>query len=100
MRQPSLRFSWQAPQERTDGAALTPEEINKLHYRLYENGDLAVDDIGLLNFELLMSDKAHGSYTYTVTAVLYGLESPPSEPAVVNFIPPAAPRNFAVSWID
>jgi len=100
MRQPSLRFSWQAPLERTDGSLITPEEENKISYRLYENDQLVVDDIGLLNFELLMENKLHGTYKYHATAVLYGLESPPSEVVIVNFIPPAAPRSFSVFWID
>jgi hypothetical protein len=98
MRQPSLLFSWHAPTQRTDGSDLAADDINKLKYRLYEDGELAVDDIGVLNFELLMTDKPQQTYTYTVKAVLYGLESPPSDPVAVNFIAPAAPLGFAVSW--
>lgn len=100
--QPSIQFSWQAPADRTDGTALTPEEINALSYRLHENGELAVDQIAEVNFTLLMEGKPHGQYTYTLTAVeaLRGLESPPTEPVVINFIPPAAPVGFAASWIE
>jgi hypothetical protein len=96
---PRLLFSWGAPTGRTDGTQLTADEINKLNYRLYEDGALVVDDIGVLNFELLMNDKAEGTYSYTVTAVLYGLESAHSEPALVNFIRPAAPTNLIAEWV-
>ncbi len=100
--QPSILFSWSAPAGRTDGTALTPEETSALTYRLYENGELAVDTIGELEFTLLMEGKPHGQYTYTATAVeaLRGLESPPTEPVIINFIPPAAPTNFVASWIE
>ncbi len=100
--QPSILFNWGAPADRTDGTALTPQEIDALTYRLYENGKLAVDDIGERQFTLLMEGKPHGQYTYTATTVeaLRGLESPPTEPVIINFIPPAAPTNFVASWIE
>ncbi|MFO8008711.1 MAG: hypothetical protein R6V05_13350, partial [Candidatus Brocadiia bacterium] len=78
MRQPSLKFSWNAPKVNTEGEPLAEEEINNLEFRIYENGELAVDEIGEIDFELLMEDKPEGQYEYTMTAVLYGLESPHS----------------------
>jgi len=98
MRQPSLLFSWTNPTQRTDESELTPEEINKLSYRLHQNGEMIVDDIGEINFELLMDGEEFGPRDYTVTAVLYGLESPHSEPVTVNFTPTKAPTSLQVQW--
>jgi hypothetical protein len=100
MRQPGLLFSFQAPTQRSDGKPLTDSEIAALHYRLYENGQLALDNIAVFEFEYLMKDKPQGEYDFTMTSVLYGIESDPASVPTVNFIQPAAPRNFAVSWIE
>jgi len=69
-------------------------------YNLYENGELIVPDIGVLNFSLLMDGKPEGSYDYYVTAVDAdrGLESAPSNTVTADFFVPAAPTNLAVSW--
>lgn len=100
MRKPSLRISWIQPEARTDDTPLTDEERNRLVYRLYENGELAVDEIAELDFNLLMEDRPEGYYDLYVTAVLFGLESPPSDEVRVPFFTPAAPRDFAVSWSE
>lgn len=69
-------------------------------FRLYENDQLAVDDIGELNFSLLMDGKPNGDYRYHVTAVDSdtNLESVPSNSVAVNFRQPAAPTGFKGSW--
>jgi hypothetical protein len=98
MRQPSIRINWEAPTENTDGSSIPDPSV--LTYRLYEDGALAVDEIAALNFELLMDGREQRPYTYTVTAVRFGLESPQSEPAVANFTVPTAPTNVTVEWFD
>lgn len=95
----SLRFSWQSPVERTDGTQLSDEEINALSYTLYEDDVPVVEDIAAIEFELLMDGKPEKQYKYAVTASLYRLESPQSEPVFVNFIRPTAPMSFGFSWI-
>jgi hypothetical protein len=100
MSQKSLLFSWTNPTQRTDESELTPDEINGLSYRLYEDGELIVDDIGEINFDLLLSGDESGVRSYTVTAVLgiEKLESPHSVPVAVNFTPAKAPTNLQVQW--
>ena len=65
-------------------------------FRLYENGQKVVDDIGEMKFSLLMDSHAHATYTYVVTAVDAdkGLESTPSNSVRIPFFPPAAPTGF------
>lgn len=84
----SIRFLWEHADPHPD----------QVHFRLYENGEQAVDDIGEMNFELLMNDKPPGEYVYTVTAVRFGLESQHSEPVTANFTRPAAPTGLSASW--
>jgi hypothetical protein len=72
---------------------------NEVSFRLYENSDLAVDEIGELNFSLLMDEKEFGDYEYYVTAVRNGLESAPSNAVVVNFTMPAAPTNLRAELV-
>ena len=98
MRQPSIRINWQAPTENVDGSAIPDPSV--LTYRLYEDGKLVVDEIAALNFELLMEGREQKAYSYTLTAVRFGLESPQSEPAIANFIPPTAPSGVTVEWFD
>ena len=98
MRQPSVRFSWQAPTHLSDNTPITDTSV--MTYRLYEDKVLAVDDIAVVNFELLMQDRPHKRYTYTVTAVRNGLESVHSNEVFVDFIPPNAPSNLEVVWFD
>ena len=98
MRKPSLRISFNPPALRTDGSALSPEDINKLWYRLYIDDEMVLDDIGRLEFEYLMEGEPEGVKEVQMTAVLYGLESPRSEVIPVNFIAPAAPRNIIVGF--
>jgi hypothetical protein len=73
--------------------------VNEVSFRLYENSDLAVDEIGELNFSLLMDEKEFGDYEYYVTAVRNGLESEPSNTVVVNFTMPAAPTNLRAELV-
>ena len=96
MRQPSLKISFNPPLERTDGVALTEEEVSKLWYRLYINDVMVLDDIGRLELTYLMEDEEEGVKDVEMTSVLYGLESPKSDPVTINFISPAAPRNLSV----
>lgn len=98
MRKPSLHISFKPPLERTDGTALSEEDVKNLWYRLYVNGEMVLDDIGEMEFDFLMEDEPHGVKEVTMTSVLYGLESPQSGAVLVNFIPPAAPRDLAVEW--
>jgi len=98
MRQPSIRINWVAPTQNVDGSPIPDPSV--LTYRLYEDGELAVDDIGALNFELLMEGREQRAYTYTVTAVRLGLESAQSNPVTANFISPTAPTSVTVEWFD
>lgn len=84
----SIRFEWQHEDPHP----------GQVHFRLYEDGEMAVDNIGQMNFELLMAGKPQGEYVYTVTAVRFGLESQHSEPVTANFTRPAAPTGFSASW--
>ena len=100
MRQPSLRFSYQAPTTRTDGSEIPVSEQEKITYRLYDadTGDLLIDDIATLQLEYLMGDKPYDDYGFIFRSVLYGLESPDSEVIRVPFVPPQVPMNIEVSW--
>lgn len=90
----SIEFRWSHDGRREDGSV-----VSGLHYRLYENGQLAVDDIAELHFSLLMEGKAFGKYAYHVTAVdMMGLESPPSNTKDIDFFRPSAPTGLTASF--
>ena len=72
---------------------------SEVNYRLYEGGELAVDNIAEPNFSLTMDGKEYGDYSYYVTAVRNGLESPPSNTVIVNFTLPEAPTNLQFGWV-
>lgn len=84
--QPHIPFIW-------DYNNQSKEEI---HFRLYEDSKLVVDNIGEMNFVLLMEDKEHKEYTFYVTSVRtnYNLESDPSNSFTVDFVKPPSPENF------
>jgi hypothetical protein len=84
-----LRFVWEHQDDHPD----------LVTFRLYEDGVLAVDSIGAMNFDLLMEDKEYGVYNYHVTAVRFGLESAPSETVTANFTPPSAPTGLSASLV-
>jgi len=86
MSQPHIPFKWD----------YDASQLEAVHFRLYEDGEMIVDNIGELNFNLLMGDKDYKNYEYHVTAVRtdFDIESEPSNPYTVNFTRPAAPTNF------
>ena len=93
-----ITFTWTHGGQRESGE---PVDVAELEFRLYENGEMIVDNIGELQFSLLMDDKPNGVYKYEVTAVdRNGLESDPSNTIEVNFYPPAAPDGLTASWAD
>lgn len=71
----------------------------EVEFRLYENGVLAVDNIGERNLTLLMDGKTYGDYDYYVTSVRNGIESAPSNTVTVNFTVPEAPTNLQFGWV-
>jgi len=85
----TIRFSYEHP------AADDP----LLSFRLHENGELAVQDIGGLEFDLLMDGKPEGEYRFFFTAYRLGFESQPSEEIVVNFTRPLPPTNLTFRWM-
>ena len=91
MSQPHIPFKWD----------YDASQIENVHFRLYEDGEMIVDNIGELNFNLLMDDKDYKNYEYYVTAVRtdFDIESEPSNPYTVNFTRPAAPTNFRAEWV-
>jgi len=82
-----LDFSWQYAAE---------ADHPHVFFRLYENGQKVVDDIGEMKFSLLMDDHAHATYSYAVTTVDADsrLESTPSNAIKIPFFPPAAPTGL------
>lgn len=86
----SILFNW------------THENPEGLTYRLFEDGELVVDEIGEMNFTLLMNGKPYKEYSYHVTAYdpRTKLESEASNVVTVNFMIPAAPRELRASWVD
>jgi hypothetical protein len=88
MSQPHIPFKWDYDQP----------YVADVHFRLYEDGELVVDDIGELHFDLLMEGKELKEYTYHVTAVRseFDIESDPSNSLMVPFTKPAAPTNFRI----
>lgn len=79
----------------------THDNPEGLTYRLYEDGTLAVDDIGEMKFTLLMEGKPYKAYGYHVTAYdsRTKLESEASNVVTVNFTIPAAPTDLRASWL-
>ena len=69
------------------------------YFRLYENGLMVVDNIGELNFSLLMDGKGYADYKYSVTTFDPDsmLESVHSNEVPYHFFPPAAPAGLSVS---
>jgi len=96
--QAHIEFSWNAPTTRTDGTPLTEEDMAALDYLLFESGNVVAEDVGELQFSLLMDGEPEGQKSYTVAARQYGLVGPQSEPVTINFIPPAAPTNLKAEW--
>lgn len=90
MATPHLQINW----------THTDPEPHQVTFRLYENDVVIVDNIGEMKFSLLMDEKAHGVYEYSVDAVKYGIASDRSNSAAVNFTAPAIPANLTVSWIE
>jgi len=88
MSQPHILFAWDYDQ---------PYAAD-VHFRLYEDGEMVLDNIGELNYSLLMEGKEYKSYDFWVTAVKsqYGIESEPSNTVTVNFTQPAAPTNLRI----
>jgi len=66
-------------------------------FKLYENGEMIIDEIAELNFVLLMTGKDYGEYTYQVQADKLGMLSDMSEPVTLNFTRPATPTNVTAS---
>lgn len=85
---PSLNFKWEHP------------TLENQTFSLYENDKKVVGDIAALNFSLDMTGKSNGVYSYTMTTydTKTRLESIHSQPLKVNFVVPAAPTGFSVSW--
>lgn len=84
MSTPSILFQWE----------YNYPYVDEVNFRLYENGNVVVDDIGELHFVLLMDGKEYGDYQYQVTAFRNGIESTPSNTVNVDFTQPAAPTNL------
>ena len=84
-----LNFNW-------DHSAPT-----NLEYRLYEDGAMIGDNIGVLNFSLSMEGKQPNTYSYYVTAVdlTTKLESVPSGAVSINFTLPSPPTGLVASLI-
>lgn len=95
---PSLLFSWS--QVTTDTSGNTVNDPTAIVYRLYEDGQMIVDNIGEIEFSLLMTGKEHKAYSYYVTALdnTTKLESVPSNSVSVNFTLPAAPAGLSVKY--
>ena len=92
-----IEFSWTHEGKRENGDDI---DVLSLSYRLYEGNELIVDDIGEMQFSLLMADKPYANYEYSVTAVdRSGLESERSNTVTVVFFPPAAPSGFTASFV-
>jgi hypothetical protein len=85
MSSPHIPFKWD-------------HEGGSVYFRLYENGELIVNNIAEPYFDVLMKDKEYGDYDYHVTAVRkdFDIESAPSNTYTVNFTQPAAPTNLRV----
>lgn len=86
-----LNFSWSTSQS---------EANPQVEYRLYENGEMIIDNIAELQFTLLMTDKEPDTYAYHVTATdeRNGLESAPSNVVEVAFFPPVAPSGLSATF--
>lgn len=78
-----------------------------IHFRLYEKlegaeaGEMIIDNIGALNYSLLMNGKPPGKHEYWATTVSTefieaGWESEASNSLIVDFTQPAAPTNFRI----
>ena len=88
----SIYFNWDAsPSPEVD------------YYRLYEDGVLVADKIGVLNFNLLMDGKEEKTFSYHVTAVAENaggnIESAPSNTVTYDFFVVAPPTGLRVSGV-
>jgi len=72
--------------------------VRDVTFRLYENNELIIDNIGELYLNLLMDGKEFGNYTYNVTAVLQGKESVKSNDFVVQYQKPNSPHLFGFEF--
>lgn len=90
MATPHLKINW----------THTDPEPNQVTFRLYENDVVIVDNIGEMEFSLLMEEKEQGVYEYSVDAVKYGIASERSNSVSVNFTKPETPGDLTVSWIE
>lgn len=72
--------------------------VRDVTFRLYEDGELIIDNIVELHLDVLMDGKEFGEYTYNVTAVLQGKESVKSNDYVVQYQPPAPPHLFGFTF--
>jgi hypothetical protein len=81
-----------------------------IHFRLYEKlegeaeGQPIVDNIGALDYSLLMTGKPPGQHEYWVTTISTkynpaGWESEASNSLIVDFTQPAAPTNFRIGTL-
>ena len=88
-----LNFSW---------TYAADPKYPRAYFRLYENGQLIVDNIGELNFSLLMDSKPHADYRYSVTTFDPDrmLESAHSNEVEYSFFPPAAPTGLVASLMQ
>lgn len=87
----SLNFTWTKPATREDGSPLGDSELT---YKLYMDGDLAVDEI--LEPKFTMVSIPEGEHDFQVSAfdTKYRLESGKSPTVTVNFIKPSAPSGL------
>lgn len=94
-----IPFAWDHTQSES--------ESKYIHFRLYEKlegeaeGQPVIDNIGSLNYSLLMDGKPEGQHEYWVTTVSTefveeGWESEASNSLMVDFTRPAAPTNFRI----
>lgn len=86
-------FSWVAPTTREDGSPLPDDLV----YRLYENDQLAVDDIAETNFTLINAAEESNEYYVTTYLPSSRQESPPSAKITINLVKPNAPTDFSYS---
>lgn len=88
-----VTFTWRAPTSRTDGSPIADGMV----YRLYEDGNLIVDEIAVTNFSIVDAPEGTRQYYVTAFSPSTGLESEPSPVVTVRLVKPAAPTDLAFS---
>lgn len=93
-----LTFNMTAPTHKEDGSGIK----KAIHYRLYENDELVLDDIGTLSFDYLIDEPLQDSYAFSISSVItsLNLEGAKSKPVHVNFSRPNAPSGITVSIVS